>query len=450
MPRLRASLTIGAHFVVDVFSFVPIALMPMLAFLLDIAPEQKALLFGIGAFASGAVQPVVAWVSDKLDTRALGTLGMIVAVLAIGHLGMAQNFTQLMVLYAIGVAGVGAYHPPAAAAVGALAGKHRARWIALFFLFGMIGGIVGNKFTPAFVETLGRAPDGSIDLRNGLMDLRLTIPVGLAVAGVLAWAVHGVGKRENGRPPVDTHWEPHERRLRWRAVILLYFSNMIRFGVNMSLIYLFTEWAVEQTLISNGASVLTEELSAESSRLNGNLQAAMQVGMGGGGIVLGFILAARFEKLVFFVLPVLGSLAILAITLADDVAPGLVVPAAALGSVLSGLGFGAVIPVSISLAQRMLPHRVSLASGLMLGGAWCFSFVGPLVVETAQNGLAGKRSAPGWLLEWGEGLPAWLGRPLMDGMGLDAGFVVAAGALFLAGLITLGLPRELMHETHRD
>lgn len=435
---------------VDVFSFVPIALMPALVFLLDIAPEQKALLLGIGSVASGAIQPLVAWLSDRLDTKAISTLGMVVAVLAIGNLGMARTFDQLMLLYAIGVAGVGAYHPPAAAAVGLLAGRHRARWIALFFLFGMIGGIVGNKFTPGYVEALGRAPDGSINLRDGLLDLRWTIPIGLVVAGVLAWSLRGVGKRANGAARTDTGWEQAERRLRWRAVALLYFSNMIRFGVNMSLIYLFTEWAVEHTLARNNATVVTEALSAASSRVNGNLQAAMQVGMGGGGLVLGFVLAARFEKAVFFVFPALGALAILGITVADDVVPGLAVPLAVLGSVLSGLGFGAVIPVSISLAQRMLPHRMSLASGLMLGGAWCFAFVGPLIVELVQNGLAGKRAAPSWLIERAHALPAWLGDPILDGMGLDAGFVVTAGALFLAGLITLGLPRDLMLKTHQQ
>jgi len=450
LPRLRSSLTIGAHFVVDVFSFIPIALMPALAFLLDIAPEQKALLFGIGSVASGGIQPIVAWLSDKLHTTAIGTIGMVVAVLAIGNLGQAESFTELMILYGVGVAGVGAYHPPAAAAVGALAGKHRARWIALFFLFGMLGGIVGNKFTPDYVQALGRAPDGTIDLRNGLLDLRYTIPVGLAVAVVLAWSLHGVSRNSRRSTPVDTHWDPPERKLRWRAVTLLYFSNMIRFGVNMSLIYLFTEWADAVTLERNNAPALTEALSAQSSHLNGNLQAAMQVGMGGGGIVLGFILAARFEKLVFFVLPLLGSFAIVAITFADNIAPELAVPAAVTGSVLSGVGFGAVIPVSISLAQRMLPHRMSLASGLMLGGAWCFAFVGPLIVETVQNGLAAKRRAPGWLLDWARGLPEWLGGPLLDGMGLDAGFIAAAGALFVAGLITLWLPRDLMRRTHQD
>jgi MFS family permease len=95
------------------------------------------------------------------------------------------------------------------------------------------------------------------------------------------------------------------------------------------------------------------------------------------------------------------------------------------GSVLAGAGFGACIPVSLGLAQRMLPHRTSLASGLMLGGAWAFAFAGPLVAEWVQNGL-------------------------MGGLGLDAAFFVTAGALFVAGMISLALPSELMARTHRD
>lgn len=422
-PRVRAMATIGTHFVIDAFSFVIIALLPLLVVTLSLETRQKALLLGIGSVASGLIQPLVAWLSDRFDTRALGTLGLLVAVLAISHVGVVGSFWQLAVLFGVGAAGVGAFHPPAAAAVGRLAGARRSRYLALFFLFGMLGGMVGNVFTPRFVEAAARAGDGPIDIQRGLDALRWMMIPGLLCVAVLAVSIHRVGHRSHGPGGAHASWDRAELHARWGAVAVLYVSNMLRFTVNMALVYLFSEWAQRQTLQAAGAAAMNEALGARASELNGLLQGAMQVGMGGGGLVLGFLLASRFEKTVFWLIPTLGAVAIGAISLTDGAAWA--VPLALTGSVLAGAGFGACVPISMGLAQRMLPHRTSLASGLMLGGAWAFAFVGPLTAEWVQNGL-------------------------MGGLGLDAAFYVTAAALFVAGLITLALPRDLMARTHRD
>jgi MFS family permease len=318
--------------------------------------------------------------------------------------------------------GVGAFHPPAAAAVGRLAGPKRSRYIALFFLAGMLGGMAGNVFTPGIVEAAARTPTG-IDPQRGLDFLRWFMIPGLVCAVLLHISIRSVGHRGSNSGAAHDSWDRAEVRARWGAVLILYVSNILRFTVNMALVYLFSEWAQRHTLDAAGVTSMTEALGAQASGLNGRLQGAMQVGMGTGGLLLGFVLSARYEKSVFWFIPTLGALAIAAISLADGLA--IAVPLAMLGSVLAGAGFGACVPVSMSVAQRMLPHRTSLASGLMLGGAWAFAFVGPLTVEWVQNGLAG-------------------------GLGLDAAFFVTAGALFVAGLITLALPRELMHRTHAD
>lgn len=427
-----------------------IAMIPSLVVMLDIPTHQKALLLGVGSVTSGLVQPVVAWISDRFDTRVFGTIGFLVAVLAISNIGYAQSFTQLMILFGIGAAGVGAYHPPAAAAIGQLAGAKRSRYLAIFFLAGMLGGMVGNVFTPRYVAALSIGSDGSIDTRSGLLAMRWFILPGLISAVVITLAIRKVGHRSVGATGVHSAWSNEEKRARWRAVGLLYISNMMRFSVNMALVYLFTEWASAHVLRDSGAGVMTESLASRASELNGILQAAMQIGMGGLGLVLGFVLSARFEKTVFWVIPTLGAFAVLGITLADAVSPEFAIAVAVVGSVLAGAGFGACVPISMGVAQRMLPHRTSLASGLMLGGAWAFAFVGPLLAELVQNGLLAKGNAPRWAISSAESLPKGIGRPLLDGMGLDAGFIFTAVLLFLAGLITLGLPRELMRRTHQD
>ena len=450
--KQRATVTIVSHFIVDVFSFVGVALLPMLAVLLDIRPEQKALLLALGSVCSGVIQPVVAWASDKLDSRAFGTAGFVVAVLCIGNLGMARDFTELAILYSVGAMGVGAFHPPAAATVGQLGGSKRSMYIAIFFLAGMIGGIVGNVFTPQFVEWMtpakvsanGTILDSAERARQGLLAIRWFMPVGLIAAVVLAIAIHKHGHRHHAAHEHSGSWDKKERSTRWFAVWVLYTSNVLRFTTNMALVYLFTEWASQFVMMTHNTTEMTEQLGIQASQVNGTLQASMQMGMGAGGITLGFILAARFEKAVFVLLPMLGAVGIALIPTLTGIDPSIARWAVMCASLIAGLGFGATVPVSISLAQRLLPHRTSLVSGLMLGGAWMLSFLGPMGAEVVQNGLRSKQRVPGFVIRLVESLPDALQTQIMDGMGLDSAFMVTALVLAVAGCITFFLPHELI------
>lgn len=449
-PGLRSAITILTHFVVDVFSFVGVSLLPLLAVVLDLRTEQKALLLALGSLCSGAIQPLVAWASDRFDSRAFGTIGFVIAILSISNLGMAQNFTQLAVLFSLGAMGIGAFHPPAAATVGHLGGSKRSIMIAIFFLAGMTGGIVGNVFTPKYVAMMTPTIDGIADSRTGLHAMVWFIPVGLVFALLLALAIHKVGHRHKNATDHHVAWDKAERRRRWFAVLVLYITNMLRFSVNMALVYLLVEWTGQVVLQQSNATSMTQELGLKASQLNGVLQASMQVGMGGVGIILGFKLAARYEKFAFVILPVLGSFAVFMIPRANLISDNAQIPIAIIATVLTGVGFGAVIPVSISLAQRLLPHRTSLASGLMLGGAWMLAFSGPLFAELIHKGFASKPGTPAFIINAVEALPSSVSQPLLDGMGLNAGFTITAIVLFFAGLIALLLPHALIVRVAKD
>jgi MFS family permease len=309
--------------------------------------------------------------------------------------------------------------------------------------------MTGNVLIPEYVAMMTPRVDGIPDTTSGLRSLLYLVPIGLLAAFVLAKATHSVAHRHNGAHSTHTTWDAHEKRQRWFAVGVLYITNMLRFSVNMALVYLLVEWAGEITLIRNDATMMTESLGIKASKLNGILQASMQVGMGGMGIVLGLILSAKYEKLAFIVFPILGSLALYLIPRSEMIAPGIEVPFAIGATILTGVGFGAVIPVSISLAQRLLPHRTSLASGLMLGGAWMIAFTGPIIAELIHKGLENKPSAPQWMLDGAGALPEWIGTPLLKGMGLDAGFTCTAIVLLFAGLIAMALPGELVRRVAR-
>ena len=369
---------------------------------------------------------------------------------------MAQNFTQFAILYSLGAVGIGAFHPPAAAIVGHLGGSKRSMMIALFFLAGMIGGIVGNVFTPRYVEMMTPMVDGQPDMVSGVLSLRWFIPVGLAFALVLALSIHKVGHRHSSATNHHVGWDSAERKKRWFAVGVLYVANMIRFSVNMALIYLLVEFASEMTIAQSSEPLTDMQLGVQASRLNGIFQASMQVGMGGAGILLGFFLAARFEKLVFVGLPMLGSFALFMIPRASMIAEGADIPVAIVATILTGVGFGAVIPVSISLAQRLLPHRTSLASGLMLGGAWMLAFVGPIFAEIVHKGFGNKPHTPGVLLRGVEMLPFGFGGWIDRGHGArcgvhgDGGGVVyrGDGGDVAASQADCGSRQALMHSVY--
>jgi hypothetical protein len=76
------------------------------------------------------------------------------------------------------------------------------------------------------------------------------------------------------------------------------------------------------------------------------------------------------------------------------------------------------VPLSIAAAQRLLPHRTTLASGLMMGGAWSLALVGPP------------------LAQWIFGLTS----------SLTITASIFAGVLMLSGVMIAFIPRRLIDQ----
>jgi MFS family permease len=426
--RIRLWTPIVTHSVTDFLSFVTVALMPLLAVRLDMSIDQKALLLSLGAFASGGVQPLVAWINDRLDSRLTGALGLATAAVCVGSLGYAQTFPQLLILFFFGILGVGAFHPATAAATGQLAGTRRSAMLSVYFLFGMIGGILGNVLSPQYVNAMGHlsGAGGTAATDTGLRSLVWFIPPGLIAAGVLAWSIRRIPHRHHAAHD-DHHALPRaEQTRRWIAFWILYAGNVIRFTTNQMLVYLMIEWTERLVRTDAGVAALNEQLGQKASELNGPLQGSMQVGMGFGALALGFFLPARHEKKAFILIPLIGAGAMLAIPTAVPLAQGLgwsgTFAAASVAGVLTivaGFGFGSLVPVSMSLGQRLLPHRTSFASGMMLGGAWCVAVVGPQIMRIIHEGVDSN---------------------------LETGFAVAAGGIALASVLACWLPGRLIRE----
>jgi MFS family permease len=368
-PRVgsRFNTVVAAHAVTDFLSFVIIPLMSLLEDRAHFTHAQGANLLAVGSISSGIIQPIVALVSDKYDTRWLGTLGLVVAAVAIGLVGYAENYHQLLLLQAFGAAGIGAFHPVATAAAGHLSGARRTLGISVFYAAGMFGSVAAGWTVPAIVR------------EAGITRLVFLTPVALVMSAFLAWAIHSIPHRHAGAHADHAALADEERQRRWFEIGLLYITNAIRFTVNMMLIQLIIRWTERWTLAQAGALELTEPLRLKVTSINGPLQGAMAIGMGVASLLVGWFGVARHEKTILVTVPLMGVVAIAAFPASNAIWIAFCL------AILAGVGYQGVMPITLTMAQRLLPHRTSLASALMLGGAWTLAASGPPLAQRLCN-----------------------------------------------------------------
>lgn len=402
VSRLRARLAVvlASHTAVDVFSVVVPPIIGLLEVRCELERSQTALLMGIGPISSGLSQPVTAWLSDRFDSRLFAPLGLIIAAVCLSFIGLATNFASLVALYFIGMAGVGMYHPVGASSMGHLSGQldpqRRSLGISVFFVAGMIGGVTGAVISPWIT-----ASDG------GFVKLRL-----LAIPGVLiALALVAAIRRTPHRDGAHTHatLRDGEGAARWRMIAVLYVSNAMRFTVNIALFYLYVRWA--QTLIAEAGAVTGEKDIAEAAApISGQLIGCTMAGMAIGGVTAGSLVRVGRERWPMVLVPILIAPLIAMFPFVGRWG------AYAL-AISAGIGFASMMPVAISLSQRLLPHRTSLASGLMMGGAWSVALLGPMLAE--------------YML-------------MHSGFGLTGAFTAVAVLLGASGLVCMLLDRRVL------
>ena len=370
-PARTAALALAtipvAHFIVDALAaFVP-GTLGLIEVRLQLTAEQTAWLLGLFSLSSGLAQPASAVISDHLRNRQLGALGVGLAAVGIGSVGLAQGVGSLVVLYIIGAIGIGAFHPVGAATIGHLQQDRRTLAVSLFFVSGMIGGIVGAYCWPRLIAT-----------EHGLQVLPLFIVPIVAIAYLLHRVTINLPPMHlsNGRDDPSA-----SKRINWPRVGLLFASACLRFSVNMALLYLYVRWIQGLNAIGH-ADWSKEQIAIASAPQIGNINATTMGGMALGGILAGFFVRPGKEKWPLVLVPTLFA-PLVALIPYTPVSVGYVL------ALLVAIGFASMIPVTIALAQQLLPHRPNLASSLMMGTAWALAMLGPRSAEfgVAQIGL---------------------------------------------------------------
>lgn len=407
----------SSHALVDVFPMFITSLMIVLQDRLALTGWQETVVWIATPVFSGLFQPLFAWLGDRYDTRLAGPLGLAIAALCIGSIGFAQSFWQLVLLQVVGVIGVGMYHPAAAAVAGQTGAKlkhGRGFALSVFIAAGMVG------------HTLGPLAATRVNDWYGMGHLAWIIPPALVVAVLLHLVVRHAPHRPVNHRELRAALTASEARARWVATILLTAQNALRFIVNIGLYIMFSYWAYSRIPNDPDAAAI----------LNGNLDAAMTIGMGVGALLGGRLLRPGAEKLGFAATAFGGAICVGVINIAGTWGEAtfdgwLATAPVYVAAALAAIGFFGPMPASIGLGQRLLPSHAGLVTSLLMGVGWMIGALSRPFSSVLLGGIT--------LDEAGTLTDATLNRAFL-------GFAVL---LVVAGVLALLMPSRTLRDAAR-
>jgi FSR family fosmidomycin resistance protein-like MFS transporter len=418
-PRYDYWIVVASHALVDVFPMFIVSLMIVLQDRLALTRAQETAVWVATPIFAGLIQPLMAWLGDRYNTRLAGPLGLAMGAVCIGSIGFAQSFWQLIVLQIVGVIGIGMYHPTAAAVAGQTGaralGYGRAFALSLFVASGMLG------------HTLGPIIATRVNDWFGMAHLAWIIPPTLVAAVMLHLATRDTPHRHHDHHELQAALSPEQTRARWYTAALLSGQNALRFTVNTGMFILFSYWA---------ASRIPDDPNA-AAILNGNLAAALTIGMGVGALAAGRWLRPGTERVAFAVTALVGAVFVGSINIAGVWGQAmfegtwLVNAPAYLAAALAAVGFFATVPPAVGLGQRLLPSHTGLVTSLLLGIAWV---IGALARPYSSLLLGGVRLDEARLL---------------TDAALNRGFAGFAILLALSGVLALLMPAATIRDAAR-
>ena len=325
------------HAVLDAYSSFLIPLLPLLALKLSLTPAQVGWLIPVMMITSSLFQPIYGLISDRYFKRAFAVTGPILAAIFISSIGLADNFPALLGLIIAGGIGIGAFHPQGAALA------HRAAMDWNPARQGLVMSIFSSSGTVGYA--LGPLMASMCVLWFGMEHTSYTIVFGI-VASVMLWMYC-----PELEPRVKTEDSPSLLALLKAARVpltILYFAVVFRSAVSVSIQSYLPFWLQEHGLnLQNSSLVITGFIF-----------------FGGIGGFFGGALADRFGARRVSMIAVVLSTPIL---LAGFLTYGML----SYGLIMfGGMCLNLPLPISVVMAQRLVPGGASTVSALVMGFAW--------------------------------------------------------------------------------
>jgi FSR family fosmidomycin resistance protein-like MFS transporter len=339
------------HFTVDMFG----GLMPVLYALLSDEFRLSNADIGLIALAytsaSSLSQPLFGYLADRFGSRYFAVASLVWSATMVGLAGLVPSYGMLILVSMMAGLGSGAYHPQGASNAAAVSGEMRRNTAMSLYT---VGGTSGYSLGPV----LGAL----IFFIFGRYGTLAVAPFGFAIALLMLRELRhlGLGVREH-----HATQRAAQGKIDWKPLLIVLSVVMLRSWVSLSVITFIPVWFKDQGYSSTFYSIL----------------ATLILGCGAVGTITGGILADR-----------IGQRSVLAVSLICA-APALILFAAFPGplSLLFGPLFGFFsdmgLSVTLVMAQRLLPGRVGVASGFILGMGFVTGGIGAPITGVVADDI---------------------------------------------------------------
>jgi MFS transporter, FSR family, fosmidomycin resistance protein len=323
------------HLVTDIYQGALPAILPFLKDKLALSYTMAGVLLMAANFTSSILQPVFGHYSDKKEKAWLLPLGCLAAGLGLSLTSLPNSFEFLLVLVVVSGLGVAAYHPEGYKTASFFTGEHLATGMSVFSVGGNLGMALGPLFSLGVITYLG------------FKGLPLMLVFSLSFLALLSFqwgylrSTKPLSTKSTATVAAAT---PGASVALFLVIATVVMRSWIQLGLMTYIPFYFIEHLKGDPLYS------------------GKLVTVFLLG-GVAGTIFGSMLADRWGHKEYLVYSLIAT-SLLAPLILVATGPWLFVVLA-----LVGMALISSFTVTIVMAQRLLPHRLGVASGLMVGFA---------------------------------------------------------------------------------
>ncbi|MDR2017515.1 MAG: MFS transporter [Syntrophobacterales bacterium] len=154
--NLKALLLLSlGHMVVDIYQGALPALLPFLKEKLSLTYTMAGVVLVMSNFASSILQPLFGYYSDKKEKAVLLPVGLLFAGMSFALLSLADIYVLVLVLTALSGLGIAAYHPEGYKTAHFFTGERSATGMSIFSVGGNLGLSLGPVCVVYIIQYLG-------------------------------------------------------------------------------------------------------------------------------------------------------------------------------------------------------------------------------------------------------------------------------------------------------